>query len=201
VYFSILEAIAGGYNKRSEIADYTKMNYDSLGFYLENLENVYHYIEKLTPVIEQKTTLNRYRIQDNFLIFWFRYIYKNGNLIEIKKYETLRKIIMADLPCLEGFAFEKLVKDLIITRNITNSYVIEFDRIGNYWDKGGNEIDLICINHCTKEAVFIECKLQESKITPQVRQELVRKSETIAALGEYKKQYRYYGLESIGELL
>lgn len=196
-----MEAIAGGYNKRSEIADYTKMNYDSLGFYLENLENTYRYIEKLTPVIEQKTTLNRYKIQDNFLIFWFRYIYKNGNLLEIKKYETLRKIIMDDLSCLEGFAFEKLVKDLIITRNITNSYVIEFDSIGNYWDKRGNEIDLICINHRTKEAVFIECKLQESKITPQVRQELVRKSETIAVLGDYKKNYRYYSLKSLGELL
>ncbi len=200
VYFSILEAIANGYNKRSEIADYTKMNYDSLGLYLENLEKVYHYIEKLTPIIAQKTTLNRYKIQDNFLIFWFRYIYKNSNLLEIKKYTTLKDHILADITSLQWFAFEKLVKDLLITQNITNRYIIDFESIGNYWDKSGNEIDLICLNSRTKEVVFVECKLSGTKITGAVKQSLIAKSENIPELKDYKKYYQYYSLDNLEEL-
>ena len=35
--------------------------------YLENLEKIYKYIEKIHPVVKQKSVLNRYKIKDNFL--------------------------------------------------------------------------------------------------------------------------------------
>jgi len=72
INFSILEAIAYSKTKRAEIANYTQINYDSLWLYLEKLEKNYWYIEKINSIIYWKNKLNRYKIKDNFLTFWFR---------------------------------------------------------------------------------------------------------------------------------
>jgi len=201
VYFSILEAIANWKTKRSEIADYTKMNYDSLWVYLEKLEKVYKYIEKNIPIVKPKNILNRYKIKDNFLFFWFRYIYKKSNLIEIGKYNELVEFILNDFSNIKWFTFEKLVKSLIIKRNIKNNFLISFEKIWNYWDKKWNEIDLVCFNEQTKKVVFIECKLQSKKITNLVKEKLIEKSETIQFFSWYTKYYLYYSLDNLDEIL
>ena len=201
IYFSILEAIANWNTKRSEISNYTKINYDSLWLYLDKLEKIYKYIEKNIPVIKPKTILNRYRIKDNFLFFWFRYIYKKSNLIEIGKYNELIEFILNDISNMKWFIFEKLVKQLIIKKNISNNFLINFNEIWNYWNRSWNEIDLICFNKQSKEVVFIECKLQWKKITQNIVDWLVEKSNSIDFFIWYKKYYLYYSLDNLEELL
>jgi AAA+ ATPase superfamily predicted ATPase len=134
-FFSILEAIANWKNKRSEIANYTKINYDSLWLYLEKLEKTYLYIEKINSIVWWKNKLNRYKIRDNFLNFWFRFIYKNFNLIEIWKYEELTKYILENIVNFQWFVFEKLMKQIIIKQNIEKKFIINFDYIWNYFDR------------------------------------------------------------------
>lgn len=201
IYFSILEAIANSKTKRSEIADYTKISYDSLWLYLENLEKIYKYIEKINPIVEQKSVLNRYKIKDNFLFFWFRYIYKKSNLIEIWKYDELIKFIIEDINNIKWFSFEKLVKNLIINQNKQNRFLINFEKIWNYFEKWENEIDLVCFNEKIKEVVFIECKLNKNKITEKTKKELIDKSNTISKFSDYNKQYLYISLDNIWDYL
>jgi len=201
IYFSILEAIANSKTKRSEIADYTKISYDSIGLYLENLEKIYKYIEKINPIVEQKNTLNRYKIKDNFLFFWFRYIYKKSNLIEIWKYDELINFILNDISNLKWFTFEKLIKELIISQNVQNKFLIKFEKIWNYFDKSWNEIDLICFNEITKEVVFIECKLNKSKITQNTEDWLIKKSNNIKKFDNYKKYYLYISIDDLNNYI
>lgn len=201
IYFSILEAIANSKTKRSEIADYTKISYDSLWLYLDNLEKIYKYIEKINPIVEQKSVLNRYKIKDNFLFFWFRYIYKKSNLIEIWKYDSLIDFILNDIDNIKWFTFEKLVKNLLISKNIQNKFIINFEKIWNYFDKWWNEIDLICYNEKEKKVVFIECKLNKSKITQKIKDDLIVKSQNIIKFKDYKKEYLYISLEDIWNYL
>lgn len=201
IYFSILEAIANSKTKRSEIADYTKISYDSLWLYLENLEKIYKYIEKINPVVEQKNILNRYKIKDNFLFFWFRYIYKKSNLIEIWKYDELIEFIIEDINNIKWFSFEKLIKNLIINQNKQNKFIINVEKIWNYFEKWGNEIDLVCFSEKTKEVVFIECKLNKDKITKKIKNELIEKSSTIKKFNDYKKYYLYISLDNIYDYL
>jgi len=201
IYFSILEAIANSHTKRVEIANYTKINYDSLWLYLDKLEKIYKYIEKLNPIVNQKNILNRYKIKDNFLIFWFRYIYKKSNLIEIWKYSHLIEFILDDINIIKWFSFERLIKKLLIKQNIKENFVINFEKIWNYWDKWWNEIDLVCFNDKTKKVVFIECKLNKKKITKKIKENLILKSENINNFKWYKKYYRYYSVDDINDLL
>ncbi len=198
VNFSILEAIANWNTKRNEISNYTAINYDSLWFYLEKLEKFYKYIEKTNSIIENKPNINRYKIKDNFLIFWFRYIYKKSNLIEIWKYDELANFVISDMKNLQWFIFEKIIKNRIIQENIENKFLINFEKIGNYFDrKWKNEIDLICFNEKEKQVVFIECKINKNKITETIKIELEKKSKSIKKFENYKKFYKFYSLEDI----
>jgi len=202
INFSILEAIANWKIKRSEIADYTKINYDSLWLYLEKLEKFYKYIEKVNSIIEQKTKINKYKIKDNFLTFRFRYIYKKSNLIEIWKYSELIDFVKQDIKVLQWFVFEKLMKKLIIQKNIENKFLINFEKIWNYFDRTWkNEIDLIAFNEKTKEVVFIECKLNKEKIDKKIKLWLIEKSETIKKFEKYKKHYLYLSLNDIQDYI
>lgn len=72
-YFSILSAIAGGYYERGEIKSYTGVE---AGGYLDKLENTYDLVYRYRPYLASENICNvRYGIKDNFLNFWFRFIY------------------------------------------------------------------------------------------------------------------------------
>ncbi len=200
VYYSILESIANGQNKRSEIANYTGINYDSLGLYLEQLETYYSYIEKIVPLVA--TTKNQfYRISINFLQFRFRYIYKKNNLIQIRRYDMLQEYISHDISTYEWVMFEKLIKDCIVQKNITKSWIINFDHIWTYRDKWNNEIDIVAYDSAKKEVVFVECKLDWYKITQWVKDKLIQKANSIWFFSDYKKFYCFYSLNDIDKLV
>jgi hypothetical protein len=136
------------------------------------------------------------------LIFWFRYIYKKNNLIEIWKYDELIIFIKENIKILQWIIFEKLIKKLITKQNIENKFLINFEKIWNYFDKTWkNEIDLVCFSTKTKEVVFIECKLNNKKITEELKKSLIEKSKTIKKFKNYKKQYLYICLNDIWKFL
>jgi hypothetical protein len=129
----------------------------------------------------------RYTLEDNFLIFWFRFIYKYGYMIEVGNYDGLRTIIERDYKTFSGRMLEKYFRFKIIqTQNIT--------AIGSWWDrKGENEIDLIVVNEFDKEARFIEVKRNAANINSET---LKQKAATfLNATGELKNyQISYSGL-------
>ena len=49
------------------------------------------------------------RIEDPFFRFWFRYIFRNAQLVELERFETLRKMVAEDLDYLE---IDKLILTL-----------------------------------------------------------------------------------------
>ncbi|MDE6272959.1 MAG: ATP-binding protein, partial [Muribaculaceae bacterium] len=78
-YFSILTAIASGYTGRSEIENQIGRE---IGGYLSRLEDHYGLIAKHQPLHEKSTNKNMlYHIEDNFLRFWFRFIYKYSYIV------------------------------------------------------------------------------------------------------------------------
>jgi len=157
IYFTILSAIARGENTRAKIEAVVNRE---IGGYLTKLEHDYGLISKTFPLFSKVETKNlRYELDDNFLIFWFRFIYKYGYMLEVGNYNGLRTIIDRDYKTFSGRILEKYFRTKIIqTQNITN--------IGNFWDrKGENEIDLIVVNELEKEVQFIEVKRNVENIS------------------------------------
>jgi AAA+ ATPase superfamily predicted ATPase len=155
-YFTILSAIARGENTRRKIEAVIKRE---VGGYLTKMDRDYSLVSKTIPIFSKVETKNvRYTIEDNFLTFWFRFIYKYSYIIEIGGFKELKEIIFRDYSTYSGKILERYFRTKFIEeKSIT--------KIGGYWDrKGGTEIDLISVNEIEKRAEIIEVKRNADNI-------------------------------------
>ena len=180
-YFSILQLIASGKTTQSEIDSVLNKN---TGAYLNNLEKEYSLIVKNKPIFSKPEARNaRWRLNDNYLCFWYRFIYPNQSLIEMGKYELLREYIDKNYETYSGVILEKYFREKIAeSERVTH--------IGCYWDnKGVNEIDLIALNDMDKTAIVAEIKRNPKKINMNT---LRSKADSI------KKEMSQYTIEFCG---
>jgi len=156
IYFSILELISSGKTSRSEIESVLEK---STGGYLERLENEYDIVVKVKPVSQKKDSRNqKYTIKDNFIRFWFRFIYKNMTIIQNERFEYIKKLIERDISTYAGPILEKLFIEIM-------KQSPKYGLIGTYWEKGNlNEIDIVAIDEILQEIYFAEVKLNKNKI-------------------------------------
>lgn len=189
-YKRILEAISKGNTKLGEIKNYIGSKGADITPYLKNLLET-EFIEKREPVLESKRSRKgRYYLRDNFLNFWFRFIYPNLSFIEegiFSAYE-IKKSYSQYL----GYVFEKICRDFLIEKR--DILPFKFVKIGGQWgkaaDKDSYEIDVIILNG--ENIGFFECKWKNltSKQAKNVLETLKRKSEFLHR--KFKK--KYFGL-------
>ncbi len=176
IYFSILSAIARGKTSRSEIENVVGRE---IGGYLTKLEKEYEVISKKQPLFEKSSAKNvRYTIEDNFLTFWFRFIYKYSYMLEIENYGSVKSIINRDYETFSGLMLERWFKRVLIERQA-------YTRIGSWWDrKGENEIDIVAENEPDETATFFDVKRKAENIDMAT---LGKKAEAfLRATGEFK---------------
>ena len=180
-YFSILMLIASSKTSRSEMESITKV---SLGGFLDRLENEFGLITKVRPFGAKPGGRDmKYRINDNFLSFWFRFIYKYRSSVEIGNIDYVRDILERDYETYSGLILERYFRAKLIEAK-------QFSDIGNYWDrKGENEIDIVAVNDMEKRIVFYEVKRNAKRINLGL---LEKKSTAILS------QYHDYKVEYIG---
>ena len=189
-YFSILTAISEGKNTRAEIENLLKKE---IGGYLTKMERDFNLIKKQQPIFTKSSTKNvKYQIEDNFIMFWFRFIYKYSSMIEIGAYEQLRKIIERDFSSFSGHMLEKYFRE---NAQISQAYT----SIGNYWDrKGETEIDFIAVNEIEKSIDFAEIKRQKNNISiEKLRQKAAEFLIQNPQFNSYKKDFYAWSLENI----
>lgn len=156
-YFSILQLVASGCTRQGEIDSIIGKN---SGPYLKNLSEDYSLIRRQLPLLAKPGTRNlRWFMSDNFLNFWFRFIYPHQSAIELEKYGQLNEYIKSHYVQYSGWMLEKYFRERVAeTMNVT--------QVGNYWDtKGENEIDLIALNDFEKRGVVAEVKRNPNKIS------------------------------------
>ena len=129
-----------------------------MGGFFKRLDTDFNLISKSTKISKKKSKDVRYQINDYFLIFWFRFIYKNSIIIESGNIEHLKVIIKRDWTIFLGKIFEKFIFQLLQEKK-------EFSYIGSWWDRRGeNEIDIVAVDEINKLLMIGECKLQKNKI-------------------------------------
>ena len=147
---------AGGYNERGEIKSYTGVE---AGGYLDKLENTYDLVYRYRPYLASENSRNvRYGIKDNFLNFWFRFIYKYRSAVEIGNLSYVREKIIADYSTFSGWILERYFRQMYRETGLYNI-------VTNYWEKdGSNEIDLVAVNEADREIVIGEVKRNPRRI-------------------------------------
>jgi len=188
-YFSILSLIASSKTSRSEIESVLEKN---VGGYLDKLENEYAIISSLRPILSKPGSRSvKYLISNNFLNFWFRFIYKNFNALEIGNYGYVKTIILRDYESYSGLFLEKYFREkLALTGN--------YSRIGRYWSKQNlDEIDLVAINDYEKKALFAEVKRNPDKISKEKLK--LRTAAIMDKLPGYQVSHTAFSLENLLE--
>lgn len=152
-YHEILAAIAEGKCAQKEIADFTHLAPTSLPPYLKDLTDLLGIIEYRVPVTEydRNSKMGRYIFSDNFFRFYARYIYRNMSLYQSGKYDLLKEKILSEWKGFSGAAYEELVRTLL-KEDLAGQYT----HIGSWWNRRGDEIDLLCLGPTGNLAVEIK---------------------------------------------
>ncbi len=187
-YFSILQLIANGKNTMGEIN--TSINKES-GPYLENLEKEYGLLRRSRPIFSKDNSRNiRWKISDNYLRFYFRFISSNLSLIELKRYDLLRERILTEYKQYSGSVLEDYFKEKIAEEE-------RITEIGSYWDRTGqNEIDIIALNDMTTKPTAIVAEVKRNPKKADV-EELKTKAGSISDLKAFDAEFRILSLDDV----
>lgn len=158
-YLAILEAIATGKTRLSEIAGPAGLPATSLSKYLRELSDLFDLIEREVPITERswRTKKSRYKIRDPFITFWMRFIYRQLSIYESGNFSYFLNHLDTYVSEFMGFAFENITRELLLDLNRQNRAPFSFYRIGRWWDRQ-SEIDLVALNPETRQTLFVECK-------------------------------------------
>ncbi len=173
-YKKILEAIAKGHTKFGEIKSF--VGKESITEYLKNLIEL-EFIERVVPIGSKR---GFYRIRDNFLRFWFRYIYPNLSRIELGIFsaEKIRK----DYDRYLGETCEKIAFEFIAEK-IKRNELPEVNVLGKFLHKG-KEIDLVGLG----EDIGIFCEVKWGKITEKDIKSIIRRLDENSRVFDLKEK-------------
>ncbi|AKI96647.1 ATP-binding protein [Kosmotoga pacifica] len=181
-YFAVLQAIGTNDRELGEIIDRTGMVRTKAMKYLNELTNHYSITEKVDNFLSGARRGARYRIKDNFLGFWFRFVYSNQNMVEFNP-EAALAFVLSNLQTRVGLVFEEVVKSLLPLFHKEGIIPAVPLKVGKHWGKipgtknESYEIDLIA--DCGKELLIFECKWQNKPVTRKAVTDFLKKSEYI----------------------
>lgn len=204
-YFSIIKTIADGNHKLGKIASALGQESSSLTPYLSTLSDL-GFIEKRTPITEKNPEKSRkglYFIADNFLRFWFCYVYPYKGELELDNMQIVLDEIHKDFKeKFVAFAYEDICKDIFAKLCSNNAISFVPSRIGSYWLNdydGDTEIDVMSVDHQNKQVFVGECKYHTKPVDATVYFALKEKVDNAAEIRKSFPKYNViYGLFSKG---
>lgn len=186
-YFSILALIASSKTARGDIESTLNM---PIGGYLDKLENEYNIIRRIRPFMAKEGSRNnKYKIVDNFLQFWFRFIYKYRSAVEIGNLDYVRQIVERDYETYSGYILEKYFRQQLAESKA-------YSDVQSYWDrKGENEIDILAVNDFEKRLLIGEVKRNKERINLHILEN--KATEIARKYTDYQIEYKGFSLEDM----
>lgn len=182
-YFSILQVISNGDTKMSAIASRLGLGVSSLTPYISKLIEL-DILEREVPVTEDitKSKKSLYYIKDNYLAFWFNFVYPYQSYLEIDNLNYPLKNVNEKFNLWVSKAYEKLCLLAVFQEQ-----AIEFPlfKAGRWWDKN-TEIDIVGLGE--NEIVFGECKWSNKHVGLNVLHDLKEKAKKVKWKNNSRKE-------------
>lgn len=196
-YYSIIKTIAAGNQKLGKIASALELKQTGLTRYLKTLVDL-DILEREVPITEENPERSKrglYRIKDNFIWFWFKFIYPNLSMIESGHGSLVMKKIRQNLIDNHvSFVYEAVCLETLWQMNEDGVWDFVFEKAGRWWD-GKNKIDLIALDPAGKNVIFGECKYWKGPIGISVLERLKEKAACVE--WNYGNRNEYFVLFSI----
>ena len=202
-YFSVLKAISDGNHKLSKIGMTMEQDTSAITPYLKTLIDL-GFVIKNVPITEKNPERSRkslYYVSDNFIRFWFRYVYPYKGELELDNQQIVLDELEKDfIQKFVAFSYEDVCKDIFAS--LCRNKAVDFvpSRIGSYWlndINGDTEIDVMAVDHQKKQVFAGECKYHNKPVDATVYYELEEKVKKSAELRTAFPGYKVlYGLFS-----
>lgn len=131
-YFSIIKSIVAGNRKLGNIASNLSVSPTNLSKYLQTLINL-DILEREVPVTEEnieKSKKGQYKVKDNFIKFWFQFIYPNKSFLEMDKNTiVLNKIKNNFIDNNVSYVYEDVCKEKMWQLNEDGKFNFNFDKL------------------------------------------------------------------------
>lgn len=178
-FFSILQVIAAGERRQTQIASNLKLSTSYLSSYLRMLLDL-EVLEKRLPVTAnpQHSRRSLYYIGDHFFDFWFRYVYPYQGELESGRPFIAQDDITQTFDLFVSRAFEDCVRSWLTHLDEQQRLPFQLHKIGSWWDKQ-TEIDIVGINNTSHDILFGECKWSQMPVGLDVLKSLYNKANQV----------------------
>jgi hypothetical protein len=167
------------------------MDKSILSKYTSVLEDL-GFIKRTYPIaITPKPRKGFYTIADNYLNFWFKYIFPNRTELETGNTKNILNKIKFDYNTYLGHAFEQAATELLTKMKTQNKLPFTFTAIGKWWYKN-NEIDLIALDEQKQISTFLETKW--SNLTKRDCERTLQNLKTKAQHFRWNRKIENYGI-------
>jgi AAA+ ATPase superfamily predicted ATPase len=147
-------------------------------------------IEREVPVTEkmpEKSKSGLYRITDNFIAFWFKFVYPYRAYLEKGETEyVMSRIKEGFVQNYLSFVYEDVCRDKIWQMSVNGELGFNVNRVGRYWGAKIGEVDIVAIDDKNDNILVGECKYSTTQKGLSVLHTLQEKAEVIKALTNAK---------------
>lgn len=190
-YFAIIKTIAQGHHKLAHIAAALAVPQTRLTKYLATLISL-DLVARQVPITDsnpEKSKKGLYFLTDNFIEFWFKFVYPYRSFIEMGDLEYVINKIRTDfVPRHVSNVFERVCLEKLWQKNRLEELPFKALKIGRWWS-GAEEIDLIGLNEDSKEALFCECKYTEAPVDDDTFYALLQKAKSVEWHNSERREY------------
>lgn len=183
-YFSILNSIALGNTKLSSICSHLGLNSNSITSYITKLIDL-DILEKEVPVTEniENGKKGLYKIKDNYLKFWFSYVYPYQSYLEIENLSYPLEKVKNEFNLWVSKIYEDLARETVLNNS---EILFPIKKLGRWWNNN-EEIDIVGLGD--NEIIFGECKWSNKKVGLSVLLSLKEKSKSVKWNNSSRKEY------------
>lgn len=188
-YDAIVQAIAQGRSKISEIASSTGIPASNVKSYVDKLASL-GIVERELPLNETSNKRAVYLLSDQMFRFWYKFVPQNIGLIQNDMAEMAYKRIEPHISDYMGTVFELICRQYVYELARAGQLDVVPASVGRWWGTDNRthtqeEIDLI-VDDGEGAALFAECKWRNEPAGEDVLQKLVYRSEL------FRRQHKSY---------
>lgn len=175
-YFSLLEELAARQRGMDHLTTALRTSHSSLAPYIEELVRM-RLVERLSPAGGRRDV--RYRLADNFLRFWFRFVfpYQESLRSGLRPAHHYAAEVAPALPEHVAPVFESICRRWVRANLGTRATIVSpwwgraLDRLRREGSRGSEEIDIVGVAR-SRATVVGECKWTSGRMTSRVLHDL-----------------------------
>jgi uncharacterized protein len=173
-YQAILRAISKGHHTLKAISSDCLIGSSSHTFHLGRLQELRHAERRLpvtlTAAQRRKSKQGRCHLSDPLLRFYYRFLLRHVNSLMSPEEATAH--IKNELRAYVGLSFERLARQWVVAQARAGNLPFIPEAVGGHWSRRV-QVDVVAINHQSREILLGECRWGEGAVNRQVLRELI----------------------------